>query len=1076
MIKNNSLTILHLSDLQFGKNHRFFQSNISEENFNFSTLQARLQTDLKIVKSKYDLEPDLIVITGDLVEYGQQSEFDQAKVFFNELASFLNVHISNVLIVPGNHDINRKACEAYFAECEADEKKPTLPYKPKWRHFKNFYNSFYSDISRKFDLETPFGCTEYPELKVAVANLNSTVQESHQEKDHYGLIGENQAQKIAEQLAKRKDEGWFNIAAVHHNVVRGAIEDDDNLRDSEMLQRVIGDHIDLILHGHTHRGKMHWWSPQLPVIGTGSASVEKSARPDEVPNQYQLLKFTGLGFTRYCRAFAPDEAKWIPDSRVNDDGVEEHEINFRNVHAAFPESLEQKTNTQNSNNIDTLPKELDGSSDQIPKIFSPTFKFPFTHYCDLPPVVDVWVGRDKQLTSVLSTKSGVVAITGIGGQGKSALAAKCLEQWKLNHPKSFWDWRDCREEGDRFHTQLLGQIERITDGAVGGEELAGAPTIDLVKYLFEIIGDRDCLFVFDNVDQYVNVNENSFVSGVSTFVNESLRGKHNCLILITCRPRITYPNIRFFEIYLDGLLFEDTIDLFNKRGVDIKKTGMLNTLNEVYTLTEGHPLWLNLLAIQISRDEKSSENILEELRNGEADNRARSMLRPIWKGLNVNQQQVLRCMAEIPRPMDSVQIHNCISGKIKTFNRFKRAFKTIKALSLVVKCESDDGNNKYDLHPLVRSFIKTEYATTKERLPYIDPIVCYLRQLIMGSSAKISTETSFDKLRMWSEKAELEIESGLMADAVESLGYVANRLLAMGYSEELFRVGKRIIDDFIINPSHYNEIKEFDELFQVIIEALIEFGHEADARRFLKNYEDFVEEGTALFIGFCSLMTWVEWHLYNYDEAIYWGERGRYLKKQSSIDTSCDCSHNLALALRDSGRYAEAMEYFLMGNSLESLFYADAESERDGSFWGNIGRCLMLQGDYINAIQCLKKSAESLGNDQGANGIKNQGYAAKWIAQCLEECSILDDAYIFYRKAKSIWDQRAPILSHEINVKLKDLEQSKRLNEVLKLGEKDIIRRCSVWLKSDPVPKSGKRVHTTNHSTGLVEARRRACR
>lgn len=451
----------------------------------------------------------------------------------------------------------------------------------------------------------------------------------------------------------------------------------------------------------------------------------------------------------------------------------------------------------------------------------------------MPPVVDVWVGRDKQLTSVVSTENGVIVITGIGGQGKSALAAKCLEQWRQKHPEAFWDWRDCREEGDRFHTQLVGQIERITDGAVGGDELTDASTHDLVKYLFEQIEERVCLFVFDNVDQYVNVNDNSFVSGVSTFVNEALRSRHNCLIIITCRPRISYPNIRFSEIYLDGLLFEDTINLFHERGVDTQKPGMLNTLSDVFFLTEGHPLWLNLLAIQISRDEKSSEKILDELRKGKSDNRAKSMLRPIWKGLSINQQQVLRCMAEIPRPMDLEQIHSCIVGKIKTFNRFKRAFQTIKALSLIVKCETASDSSKYDLHPLVRSFIKTEYGSTKERLPYIDPIVCFLRQLILGTTSKISTETSFDKLRMWSEKAELEIESGQMGDAVDSLAHVANRLLATGYSEELFRVGKRILNDFCIYPDRYNDIKEFDELFHLIIEALIEFGHENDARHYL---------------------------------------------------------------------------------------------------------------------------------------------------------------------------------------------------------------------------------------------------
>lgn len=215
-------------------------------------------------------------------------------------------------------------------------------------------------------------------------------------------------------------------------------------------------------------------------------------------------------------------------------------------------------------------------------------------------------------------------------------------------------------------------------------------------------------------------------------------------------------------------------------------------------------------------------------------------------------------------------------------------------------------------------------------------------------------------------------------------------------------------------------------------------------------YEQIVDEGTSRFIGLCKLMTWVEWHLENYENAIKWGERGKNMKEKSSIDISYDCSHDLALALRDSGRHEEALTYFLLGNSLESLFADTKENdERDGAFWGNIARCLMFQGEYNCAIKCLQKSSRLLDKEQSATGLKNQGYASKWIAQCLEKCCKFDEAYIFYRKAKSIWDQRAPTLSRQINESLKSLEQSHQLHQVLNLGEKDIIRRCLIWINND---------------------------
>jgi hypothetical protein len=76
------------------------------------------------------------------------------------------------------------------------------------------------------------------------------------------------------------------------------------------------------------------------------------------------------------------------------------------------------------------------------------------------------VGREDEIRLARELKRGVLTITGIGGQGKSYLAAKVLEAWRTEHPNAFWDWRDCREQGDRFETQLMSVIERVTAGDI----------------------------------------------------------------------------------------------------------------------------------------------------------------------------------------------------------------------------------------------------------------------------------------------------------------------------------------------------------------------------------------------------------------------------------------------------------------------------------------------------------------------------------------------------------------------------------------------------------------------------------
>jgi hypothetical protein len=66
---------------------------------------------------------------------------------------------------------------------------------------------------------------------------------------------------------------------VHHNVVRGAVLDDENFRDADDLDRWLGlsqpGAVNLILHGHTHDGQVHRLPSGLIALSTGSAAVPR---------------------------------------------------------------------------------------------------------------------------------------------------------------------------------------------------------------------------------------------------------------------------------------------------------------------------------------------------------------------------------------------------------------------------------------------------------------------------------------------------------------------------------------------------------------------------------------------------------------------------------------------------------------------------------------------------------------------------------------------------------------------------------------------------------------------------------
>lgn len=137
MPERNSVTLLHPSDTQFGRNHRFGDLPVN-------TLAERLLRDLATLRKDRAIEPEIVVVSGDLAEWGRKKEFDEALQLLTHLSENLEVPRNHIVIVPGNHDINRQTCLSCFAECAGDDKQPVKPYWPKWRHFASMFRRLLS--------------------------------------------------------------------------------------------------------------------------------------------------------------------------------------------------------------------------------------------------------------------------------------------------------------------------------------------------------------------------------------------------------------------------------------------------------------------------------------------------------------------------------------------------------------------------------------------------------------------------------------------------------------------------------------------------------------------------------------------------------------------------------------------------------------------------------------------------------------------------------------------------------------------------------------------------------------------
>lgn len=227
-------------------------------------------------------------MTGDLTESGVPREYEQALGFLTGLRVLLGLEANRLIIVPGPRDVNKKACEAYFTGCEADDVRPTPPYWPKWKHFASLFKELYQGLDGTiFDTAQPWTLFELPELRTVVAGLNSTIAMSHRAEDDYGLVGKAQAAWFAERLRPHGDR--LRIGVIAHPP--------DRLRDSESLQRLLGSRLDLLVHGHDPRDgatEEVWEFGGRPCV------------PALAPGHHQLIEITPEGLRRWTRGGGRD--------------------------------------------------------------------------------------------------------------------------------------------------------------------------------------------------------------------------------------------------------------------------------------------------------------------------------------------------------------------------------------------------------------------------------------------------------------------------------------------------------------------------------------------------------------------------------------------------------------------------------------------------------------------------------------------------------------------------------------------------------------------------------------------------
>jgi 3',5'-cyclic AMP phosphodiesterase CpdA len=270
--QTRQVVIIHLSDIHFGKNHRFNPpatvAGDQPVDSSFPTLLGKLAEDLDGPDPGC---PVIICITGDLVETADVSEFSQAEDFVHGLATLPILGkargLQSIFVVPGNHDV------MYTSSLMG----------ARWQHWTDFYNRLFgTSILREF----PWGFVKIHDQldrnNVMVLSINSAIYvEKGKADEDRGRLDEKQLFTIEEDLENldtNRLEQSIRVALIHHHPVlipdlAEPTHGYDAVHSSGRLLSVLrnfGFHV--ILHGHKH-------NPYTFTDDSQSAFHERTAYP-----------------------------------------------------------------------------------------------------------------------------------------------------------------------------------------------------------------------------------------------------------------------------------------------------------------------------------------------------------------------------------------------------------------------------------------------------------------------------------------------------------------------------------------------------------------------------------------------------------------------------------------------------------------------------------------------------------------------------------------------------------------------------------------------------------------------------
>ncbi|MEE4078624.1 SIR2 family protein [Pseudomonas viridiflava] len=668
---------------------------------------------------------------------------------------------------------------------------------------------------------------------------------------------------------------------------------------------------------------------------------------------------------------------------------------------------------------------------------------------DTPPQVEYWTGRTEELETLMLPYK-VCFITGIGGQGKSALASKFLDHCTADQ-FIFCDWRDFKEEELNLQSKLYQLIELVSEGRKKITQLAGLETDLLIDIFFRELGSQKGIFVFDNIDKYIDLQKFTPSGDMGTFFNQALKTHHKSKFIFTCRPFIHQASIGFYQVKLEGLELGDANDLILKYHKNIDKNELVEITYKLHTATKGHPLWMGLILAQSRTDIKQIKILISKIVQQQPDASqnisslfSEKILENVWTSLKEREKVLLRTLSISNISETEEDLSKIIAKKIN-YNQYSKALKSLKSLNLIVT----KGADHLELHPLVREFIKSNYGK-EDQETYISLYVGYLDGFIILLKNKFGMVLGHDDLIKIIKKIEVLINSNKIQDAVNELRLTGDSFQISGYCEDYLRLTDQLLNKNIWSSTKTSAIHGFLDFLEVAFTRMADFGSFEMFDHHIGKFLTIFTEPDAKMILAKSALCHRYWVEENYAEAIKQGKSASDLIEiLDELDTR-NGKHRYNLALRDSKcekHIQEALNFFCEGKSIEYLSTIVCDTNTSSKF-GNIGRCLSYLNRNTEGLTFLAKSYSALNTDDTFFNKHNLGYASKWIAEVVDSTDNHQDSLYFYINARNLWKNDMPIEANKLELIIENAATNLSKQSIVSLESWQITKYCDEWVEN----------------------------